>query len=215
MSERKFDAVLFDIDGTILDTGRYIFQAYKHTFAVHFKKEITWDEVVPVLGLPFAKCYQILTRLEVVDHLMECHHQYQSKNPHLVTAYENAIETLERLKNAGVATAAVTSHTGSLLKRNLEITGVDKYFEVIVTPDHVKNPKPDPESIFKALEILKIKPDRAVFVGDSPADIKAGQSAGVKTIAAMYGFHGERLLEHKPDYQISDISQIPPLVLGI
>jgi len=212
MKKRKFDAVLFDIDGTILNTGQYIFQAYKHTFAMHFKKEITWDEVVPVLGLPFAKCYRILTNLEEVDYLMECHHRYQSQNPQLVKIYENSKETLEKLKKAGVAIAAVTSHTGNLLKRNLKIAGVEKYFKVMVTPDHVKNPKPDPESIIKALEILGIKSERAVFVGDSPADIMAGRSAGVKTIAAMYGFHGKRLLKLKPDYAIDDISQIISII---
>lgn len=211
---RKFDAVLFDIDGTILNTGEYIFQAYKYTLALHLKKEVIWEDVVPVLGLPFEKCYRILTNLEEVDYLMECHHQYQSRNPKFVTAYKNVPEVLMKLKKAGVAIAAVTSHTGSLLKRNLKIAGVEKYFKVIVTPDHVKSPKPDPESVFKALKILGIKPDRAVFVGDSPADIKAGQAARVKTIAAFYGFHGKKLLEQNPDYTVEDISQITPIILG-
>lgn len=214
MKKRKFDAVLFDIDGTILDTGEYIFQAYKYTLALHLNKEVIWEDVMPVLGLPFEDCYRILTNLEEVDYLMECHHQFQFRNPQFVTAYENARNSLEELKKAGVSIAAVTSHTGNLLKRNLKIAGVEKYFKVIVTPDHVKSPKPDPESVLKALKILGIKPDRAVFVGDSPADIKAGKAANVKTIAALYGFHGKKLIELKPDYTVEDISQIIPIILG-
>lgn len=215
MKKRKFDAVLFDIDGTILDTGEYIFQAYKHTLKLHFKREITWEDVVPVLGLPFEKCYRILTNLEEVDYLMESHHEFQARRPHLVKTYENALKTLEALEKAGVKIAAVTSHSGNLLMRNLKVSGVEKYFQVIITPDHVKNPKPDPESIFKALNVLKVKAKKAIFIGDSPADIEAGKRAGVKTIAALYGFHGANLLKTKPDYMVDDISQIPPLILGI
>lgn len=213
MKKRKFDAALFDIDGTVLNTGEYIFQAYKYTISLHLKREITWEEVVPVLGLPFKECYRILTNLEDVDYLMECHHRYQIQNSHSVTAYENTLKTLRELKKAGVAIAAVTSHTGELLIRNLKITGIDKYFKVIVTPFDVEKPKPDPESIFKALEILRVKPERSVFIGDSPADIKAGKAAKVKTIAAIYGFHGERLLETNPDFFVDDIAQIIPIIL--
>lgn len=212
MKKRKFDAVLFDIDGTVLNTGEYIFQAYKYTLRLHLKREVTWEDVVPVLGLPFENCYRILTNLEKVDHLMECHHQYQSQNPHFVKAYEGTLKTLQVLKKAKVAIAAVTSHTGNLLIRNLKIAGVDKYFKVIITPLDVKKPKPDPESIYKALEILDVKPKKTVFIGDSPADIEAGKKAGVKTIAALYGFHGEKLLKLKPDYIVSDISQITSLI---
>lgn len=213
MRKRKFDAALFDIDGTILNTGEYIFQAYKYTISLHLKREITWEEVVPVLGLPFKECYRILTNLEEVDYLMKCHHQYQVQNSHSVTAYENSLKTLRELKKAGVAIAAVTSHTGELLIRNLNIAGIDKFFKVIVTPLDVEKPKPDPESIFKALETLRVKPGRSVFIGDSPADIQAGKAAGVKTIAALYGFHGERLLKTKPDFQVDDIEQIIPIIL--
>ena len=215
MKKRKFDAALFDVDGTIINTGEYIFQAYKYTLALHLKQKVTWEDVVPVLGLPFRECYRILTNLEEVDYLMETHHQYQVQNSDSVKAYENTLKTLSELKKAGVKIAAVTSHTGELLIRNLKIAGIDKYFKVIVTPTDVKKPKPDPESIFKALEILKVKPERSVFIGDSPADIKAGQAAKVKTIAALYGFHGKKLLESKPDFVVDDIKQIIPIVLGL
>lgn len=214
MKKRKFDAALFDIDGTILNTREYIFQAYKYTLALHLKKEVTWEDVVPILGLPFKECYHILTDLEEVDYLMECHHQYQVQNSHSVKAYDNTLKTLRKLKKAGVVIGAVTSHTGELLIRNLKIATIEKFFKVIVTPFDVENPKPDPESIFKALELLGVKPERAVFIGDSPADIAAGKAAGVKTIAALYGFHGQRLLGTKPDFLVDDIQEIIPLIFG-
>ncbi len=214
MKKRKFDAALFDVDGTVLNTAEYIFQAYKYTLALHLKKEVTWEEVVPVLGLPFKECYRILTDLEEVDYLMKCHHQYQVQNSQSVKTYENTLKTIRELKKAGVAIAAVTSHTGELLIRNLKIAGIDKFFKVIVTPTDVKKPKPDPESVLKALEILKVKPERAIFIGDSKADIKAGKAAKVKTIGALYGFHGNKLMESEPDYTVGDIREILPIIFA-
>lgn len=213
MSKRKFDAVLFDVDGTVLNTAEYIFQAYKYTIGLHFKRVVTWEEVVPVLGLPFEECYRILTKLDKVDHLTKCHHEFQCRNLHLATAYPNTLFTLQTLTKKGVAIAAVTSRFSDQLKATLEFAGIDKYFKVVVTPIDVKNPKPDPESIFKALKVLKVKADRAVFIGDSPVDIEAGKNAKVKTIAALYGFHGQRLLETKTDYIVDDIEQIIPIIL--
>lgn len=214
MSKRKFDAALFDVDGTVLNTGEYIFQAYKYTLALHLKKEVTWKDVVPVLGLPFEECYRILTKLDKVDHLTKCHHEFQCRNLHLATAYPNTLLTLQALTKKGVAIAAVTSRFSDQLQATLKFAGIDKYFKVVVTPLDVKNPKPDPESIFKALKVLGAKAERAVFIGDSPADIEAGKNAKVKTIAALYGFHGERLLEAKPDYVIADIQDLVPIILG-
>lgn len=211
MSKRKFDAALFDIDGTILDTGEYIFQAYKYTINLHLKRDVIWEEVAKVVGLSLKECYQLLTNLEEVDDLMKCHHEFQCQNIHLTAAYPNTLLTLKALAKAGVAIAAVTNRLSDQLIETLKFTGIDKYFKVI--PLDIKNPKPDPESIFKALEILRIKPNKAVFVGDSPADIEAGKAAGVKTIAALYGFHGEKMLETKPDYAVSDIQEVVPIIL--
>lgn len=212
MTKRKFDAALFDVDGTVLNTREYIFQAYKYTLDLHLKKAVVWAEVAKVVGLSLKECYQLLTNLEEVDYLMKCHHEFQCRNLKLVEIYPNTKTTLKTLAKNGVALAAVTNRISDQLVETLKVAGIDKYFKVV--PLAVKKPKPDPESIIKALRALKVKPDRAVLVGDSPADIAAGKAAGVKTIAALYGFHGERLLKTKPDFLVKDIEQIIPIILG-
>src|SRR5438874_2624275 len=66
----------------------------------------------------------------------------------------------------------------------------------------------DREPILKALEFLKVKPDEAIMVGDTKADIMAGKNAGVKTVAALYGFGGEALRRLAPDYSITDLIEL-------
>lgn len=212
--KRRFDAVLFDVDGTLLDTAEYIFQAYKYTIRFHLSRNVIREDVARVVGLPLRECYQLLTDLEKVDQLMQCHHEFQCRNLHLATAYPNTLLTLKTLAKNGIDIAAVTNRYSDQLVETLKIGGVDKFFKVIVTPTDVKKPKPDPEPVLKALEILKIKPESAIFIGDSPADIKAGKAAGVTTIAALYGFHGEKLLESKPNFVVKDIKEIIPIIIA-
>lgn len=109
---------------------------------------------------------------------------------------------------------AVNSRFGEQVLQSLKISGIDQYFEVIVTPLEVKNAKPHPESIIKALKNLKVPAGKTAVFGDSPFDIEAGKAAGCITIGASYGFHGEKLLKSKPDFLVSDISEILPIILG-
>lgn len=214
MIKKEFDAVLFDIDGTILDTTNYILQAYQHAFRVHLEREITWREVVPVMGLPLVECYRRLTNLQEVDYLIVSHNEFQYQNLSLAVAYPNTLNTLRALKKKGVGLGAITSRYGDQVTETLRMTGLGDSFQVIITPLDVERPKPDAESVIKALESLKVSPERAVMIGDSPFDILAGKNAGTKTIGALYGFHGQSLIEVEPDHLVNDISEILPIILG-
>lgn len=214
MSKHKFEAILFDIDGTILDTREYIYQAYKHTIFRYLGRKITWQQVAPTLGLHLRDCYRILTGLEQVEDLMETHDQFQNQNLQLIVAYQNSRPVLKALEKAGLMLGAVTNRYGEQVEKSLKLTGVDKYFKVVITPQEVKKPKPDAEAIHAALGKLKVSTNKTVVIGDSPFDIQAGKSAGCKTIGAGYGYHGSKLSREKPDYMISDIGEILPIILG-
>lgn len=213
MKKRKFEAVLFDIDGTLLDTSRFIFQAYKHAIKHHLRKDVTWKEVAKTLGLHLEECYCILTELDDVKDLMSTHNKFQYSNFQLIKAYKNTISTLKVLKKAKIKMGVVTNRFGDQVFQSLKITGVDQYFDVIVTPQDVKNPKPHAEPVLKALKKLKAPAEKTAFFGDCQSDIQAGKAAGCVTIGASYGFHGEKLLKSKPDFLVSDISEILPIIL--
>ena len=81
-------------------------------------------------------------------------------------------------------------------------------FDAIITTDLVKETKPNPTPLFKALEILKEKPEHAVMIGDSHFDIEAGKNAGTKTIRVTYGFHKDNLHNPEPDYFVDDLKDL-------
>jgi len=87
------------------------------------------------------------------------------------------------------------------------------YFDAIISGEDVEHPKPHPESLFKALQQLEVRPEKAVMIGDTEADILAGKNAKVRTIGVSYGFHGSHIAGSKPDFIIGDIANLIPILL--
>lgn len=208
----KIKAVLFDIDGTLLDTTEFIYRAFEHTFKYYGLPVPSRKELARQIGRSLQHCYEHFNTGIAIPDLVETHRQFQMKNLDLSKPYANTFRTLEELKRGGLIISAVTARGGISAKKTLELAGIDKLFDVILTGDDVVKLKPDPEAFFKALEILKTDKDDAIIVGDTDADILAGKSAGIRTIGVTYGFHGERINDSNPDFVVDDIAEIVPII---
>jgi pyrophosphatase PpaX len=100
-----------------------------------------------------------------------------------------------------------------MMDRGLKFIGADEYIEVAIGYDSVHIHKPDPYPVRAALELLDYQASEAVFVGDSPHDIKSGNDAGVITIAALWGpFRREQLEPYNPAYFLGTIKELPQLL---
>ena len=126
----------------------------------------------------------------------------------LIRRFENTIHVLEELRHRGIKLAAVTTRSARTSIRSLETMEIVHFFDTVVSAEDVMHHKPHPEPLLKALDALNVKPKRAVMVGDTTADIGAGKNAGTLTVAALYGYGGERLLALQPDYAIRDIREL-------
>jgi len=127
--------------------------------------------------------------------------------------YEGVIDTLALLYQRGHPMAIVTSKGNAMMERGLKFIGADDYIEVAIGYDSVHIHKPDPYPVKTALEKLEYQANEAVFVGDSPHDIRSGNAAGVITIAALWGPFTRSMLEpHHPSYFLDDIKDLPPLL---
>lgn len=210
----KITTVLFDVDGTLLDTTELIFQAFEDTFLSHDEPIPTRGEFKKVVGKPLFECYKILTGKIDVETYCQNHHDFQIANMHLSKPFEHSLSTLETLKKHSFKIAAVTSRKKKSTSLSLKQAGLSQFLDFAVFADEVTNHKPHPEALIKAMSFLKVQPEETIMVGDSEADILGGKNAGVKTIAAIYGFQGEKLREFNPDYLITDIKQILEIVIA-
>ncbi len=208
----RVKAVFFDVDGTLLDTSEFIFQAFEHSFKTHGLSSVARGEMAKQIGKPLSICYQLFTSLEEVGHLMESHNLFQSANIHLAVPFPNTRVTLRKLKQKNIDLAVISARTRKSLLNTLTIGRIAEYFDVIYTPDEIVSMKPHPEAVIKALDYFKLKPEDALMVGDTISDIQAGMSAGVKTVAAAYGFHGKEIEQVNPNFVIYDIKELLSIV---
>lgn len=212
MKFNNIKVVMFDIDGTLLDTSELIFKCYEYTFKVHKLKPKTRKQIKKNFGKSLGECYKILFPKENVEVLSETHLTYQEKNLNLSKPFANVKNALSDLKKRGFKIAAITTRSKRTSVKSLKVNKIASYFDLVISREDIVNPKPHPESIIKALEFFKINPKYSIMVGDTIEDIKAGKNAKIKTIGITHGPLGNKIKQANPDILISDISEIITLI---
>ncbi len=211
--------VLFDLDGTILDTNELIIESFQHVFREHLDKEIERAALVQQMGRPLDDQLRLFagrTEAEAVDDLRQAYRSYNiSRHDELVTAFPHTSEVLEKLKQAGVKLGVVTSKVRLTTERGLRHCGLFEWMDTIVTVDDVTRPKPHPEGVLQAMQALHAQPAHTWMVGDSPYDMGAAKQAGVQAVGVSWSLKGSEILRDAgADYVIHDMHELCPLVLG-
>lgn len=194
-------AILFDVDGTLLDTENFIYKAVEHTLKTYGFNAPARHVMRSLMGLSLKNFYGIVEPIGDSELFHKTHTAYQKENIKLCHAFPGVVETLEKLKKKGLKLALVTSRHQDTLEDSLKHTQIYDFFDVMISADDVKAHKPDPEGIIRALKILGLDPQDVVYVGDTKYDVQAGRTAGVETVAVTYGF-GENLEKESPNHLI-------------
>ena len=205
------EAVLFDFDGTLADTTELILRCYRHTMTTHLGECPPDERWLAGFGTPLETQIALFARdPDEVAAMLETYKAHQRELMEaMLEPFPGAVEAVAELDRRGVRLAIVTSRLKRATLRGLELCGLMDHFPVVVTPEDVSNPKPDPEPVRVALERLGVSAERAWFVGDSPHDVVAGQAAGVRTAAALWGpFPRATLEEAGADRLLSDFHEV-------
>lgn len=202
-------AILFDIDGTLLDTTEFIWQATEHALRVHNLPIPERKIISRAVGLPTDIYFQSLGG-ENFDHqiLLETAKAFQIQNMHLSFAYANTLSTLQSLKEKGLKIGAVTSRHRKSILETLTPAGIEQFLDVLVAGNETPLGKPHADPLLKAIAELGESPESALMVGDSHVDIEMGKNAGTTTVRALYGFHTDFLHEPEPDFFVDDIGDL-------
>jgi pyrophosphatase PpaX len=198
-----FSTLLFDLDGTLIDSIDLILRSYRHTMMVHRGEEPPDDIWMEGLGTPLSVQFRRWTDDESeIRAMVETYRTYNlAHHDELVRAYDGVVEQVLRLDAGGKTLGLVTSKMRGGALKGLRLVGIETAFDVVVGSDEVTHPKPHPEPVLLALERLGRAPADAVFIGDSRHDIECGRAAGVKTAAVLWGpFDRQHLEDLDPDY---------------
>jgi pyrophosphatase PpaX len=201
-----YKAVLFDLDGTVLDTSDLIISSFKHTFHKHYKKELALSEIYAFFGKTLRAAMEHLGP-DQVEELIQTYREYSlAHHDQMITVFSGVVEAIHTIHEAGIMMAIVTSKTKKTALHGLKLFDLDKYFSVIIGADQCQNHKPHPEPIQKALLQLQRKPEECLMVGDSPFDLISARQAGVKTAAVRWTrVSWENILLEKPDYILENM----------
>jgi pyrophosphatase PpaX len=208
------DTVLFDLDGTIVDTNELIIQAFLYALEGKTPEPITREFLSMNMGRPLIEQMKRFTGQEDVDDVIATYREFHvRRHDELVADFPHVREVLTELHDRGIRMGVVTSKVRKTTGMSLELYGLDQLMSVIVTIDDVVNAKPHAEPVLKALEALGADPSRTLMVGDSSYDILSGQAAGVRTAGVSWSLKGaEYLSGYKPDYMLHDMRELLEIV---
>ncbi|MBY0538941.1 HAD-IA family hydrolase [Patescibacteria group bacterium] len=203
-------ALLLDVDGTILDTREYIFQATEHAFAENGFPIPTREMMGRAAGKSFDEYVFFLAGRRDFDPLpiQTSHRVFQLERLDLSVPFPGALETLTELKKRGYKLATITNRGRSTGEATLHKEGMDILLDTALFSEDAPELKPSPVPLQIALDRMHLVPEEAVMIGDADVDIEAGKRAGVATIRATYGFHFSSDASLRADTEISDIREL-------
>ncbi len=210
----KFKAVLFDLDGTVVDTRDHIFFAFNYALEKQGFERIDLRKMAELAGIPLHKCYSLIAPGGDVERLVEHHREFQYENTHLVKGFDGAEEVLKALKENDVKIGIVTARYRKSTDYILEQMKLDPYCQALVYGDDPFKGKPHPQPFEETAKMLGEKPVDCLVVGDGCADIIGGNAAGSMTCRALYGYGGMEPCKGKADFEIRSLPELLAIVLG-
>lgn len=208
------ETFLFDLDGTLIDSIELILSSFRHTRRVHFGDSLPDAVYLAGIGRPLRDAIaELATDAQPIEPMIETYRTHNhAHHDAMVRPYPGIVDAVRELHASGARLAVVTSKLRVGAVKGLLHCGLAELFEVVICADDVREGKPHPEAVEKALAALDRDPATAVFVGDSPHDMEAGRRAGVRTAAALWGpFERARLEVHSPSYFLAHPSDVPAL----
>jgi pyrophosphatase PpaX len=204
---RLATAVLFDLDGTLIDSIELIRRSFRHMLLEHGfdgDDDSIWRRGI---GRPLdVQLAEIARDPGDVAAMLATYRAYNSiHHDELVSVFPGVRESLEALARAGRRLGVVTSKARTGALRGLAHTGLESFFDVVVAANDAPRPKPAPDPVLAALATLGVEPARATTVGDALPDLQAGRAAGTRTVAVLWGACDRSTLEAAtPDLFLDD-----------
>ena len=206
------NTVLFDFDGTLVNTNDVIIASWQHTYMYYLGREESLEKITACFGEPLLLTME--REFPEVDprESAEVYRNFQKENAdELVKIFPGIKELLESLKTDGFRMGVVIYRTRESAQRYMDMFGIGDYFEEMVSCDDTDIHKPNPEPILLCLKKMGITAEEALMVGDSPFDIKCANNAGVKSVLVGWRItgDGQTLIDDaREDFTISEPSEL-------
>ena len=206
----RFPVVLFDLDGTVVDSGGIILASMRHATREVLGRDFGDAELMQAVGGPGLEAQMEVFAPERVDELVRVYRAHNEPLHDELEACAGMEDVLVRLRDEGHRLGVVTAKRRSTVELAFARVPIAHLFEAVVGGDETQKHKPDPEPLLLAAERMNARPDETAYVGDSPFDIRAAKAAGMHAIAVTWGrIHDrERLEREAPDAIVDSAEEL-------
>ncbi len=203
--------VVFDLDGTLIDTAPDLVDSLNHTIALDGLAPVSYSDLTFLVGhgakVMIGRAFELRQaalgaqrHAELLDHFVRHYHQGM---PGSSKPYPGLVDALERLRASGHDLAVCTNKMESLARNLLDGLGLTHYFTVITGGDTFEWRKPDARHLLETVKLAGGHPSRTIMIGDSINDIKVAQNASVKAIAVPFGYSDVPVESLAPDHVLA------------
>jgi len=223
---KKLKLILFDLDGTLIETVHEIADATNDTLRAldldevsesqvrdwigHGTRELLISALACIKQCPIGQIRE-WSQLQQVFELFD--HFYLARCGTHSYLYADVFDVLGQLKSAGIKMAVVTNKESRFTQAVIKAHHLESYFDVVISGDTLGSKKPDPQGINLCLQTLGVQPDEAIFIGDSSVDAKTAQNAGLRVWLMPYGYNmGAPLEDSKPNHIAKGFKEIAELL---
>lgn len=210
----SYGTVLFDLDGTLIDSTRLILDAYRHTLVAHGFAPVEDHVLMGRFGTPLRENLEKLSDDPAkVDAMLETYSQYNRDHQDaLITAFPGVVDAIRTLAERGKRLAIVTGKREAFARQGMEIAGLAPYFTEVVGPGRYAQPKPHADPVQEGLRAVGAAAEGALYVGDSIHDVGSAQAAGVASAVVRWGPLPDAMFEaNPPDLWIETPAQLAAL----
>jgi pyrophosphatase PpaX len=183
----RFPVVLFDLDGTLVDSAAVILGSFHHATETVLQRRFPDEQILARVGGTNLDHQMRMLDSEHVDELVRVYREHNDPQYSDLPCFDGIVTVLSRLKGEGRRLGVVSAKRKVTVERVFDGAEIREYFDVVVGSDDTERHKPDPEPLRRALELLGADPRDAAYVGDSPFDVACARAAGVYSVAVGWG----------------------------
>ncbi|SFI63699.1 pyrophosphatase PpaX [Thermoflavimicrobium dichotomicum] len=204
----KYSVVLFDLDGTLINTNELILTSFLYTLEKHCPGKYTKEDIIARMGQPLVEQMRFFDERQAEEMVKTYQVHNESHHDELVKEFPYVREVLADLHQAGIKMGVVTNKRRKMAEMGLKRFGLDQWMQVVVCVEDTKQAKPAPDMIHLALEKLAAPKESALMVGDSRFDLLAAERAGIDSAAVGWSLHLEELEAYHPTYVLHDMRDL-------
>jgi phosphoglycolate phosphatase len=214
------NAVIFDLDGTLVDTAPDLWRATNHVLTAHGRREVSLEDIYEMVGQGAKKLIERgfertgePVRADLVDIMFRQFIDYYSAHiTALSKPYPGVIALLDELKSRSVGLSVCTNKLERLSVKLIGELKMDHYFSAIIGPDTTGVAKPDPKPLDAAIKAAGSQRSHSVMIGDSVTDIRTAQAASVPVVAVSFGYTDTHVSAFDPDHVVDHFDEILPIL---